>query len=168
MRSKCLLAQERGFTFYELMIVVGILLILATIAIPSYLQSRQTANEAGAIGSLRTVFTSETVYSSDHQNQSADLPTLVTSGALLDSRFATADTKSISGYFFKPGSVAPTGGKLEVIPNGFNIQAFVNGRAGRYEFFIQSDGTIRYADGVNGNPLPAGLNPGDPLYKNNF
>lgn len=168
MRSKCFLAREHGFTFYELMIVVGILMILAVIAIPSYMQSKQTANEAGALGSLRTVFTSETVYSSDHQNQSADLPALVMSGALLDSRFATADSKPIGGYFFKPGSVVPTGGSLEVIPNGFNIQAYVSGHAGRYNFFIQSDGTLRYAGGVNGNPLPAGLNPGDPIYKSNF
>jgi competence protein ComGC len=168
MRTKNHLASERGFTFYELMIVVGILMILAVIAIPGYMQSKQTANEAGALGSLRTVFTSETVYGSENQNKSADLPTLVTTGALLDSRFATADSKPIGGYFFKPGSVAPTGGTLETIPNGFNMQAYVYGHAGRYEFFIQSDGTLRYAGGVNGNALPAGLNPGDPIYKSNF
>jgi prepilin-type N-terminal cleavage/methylation domain-containing protein len=168
MRTQNFISSERGFTFYELMIVVGILLLIATIAVPAYIQSRQAANEAAALGSLRTVHVAETVYSAEHQNSYGDLPTLVTSGALLDSRFAAADTRPIGGYLFKPGSVAPTGGTVETLPNGFNIQAYVSGHAGRYEFFIQTDGTLRYAGAVNGNSLPTGLSPGDPVQKSNF
>lgn len=168
MRKQKHLVNENGFTLIELLLIVGILLVLATLAIPGYLQSKQAANEAGALGSLRTIFVAETVYSADHMNQFADLPTLVSVGALLDSRFATSDSKPINGYLFKPGSVPPTGGVLETLPTGFNMQAYVTGRAGRYEFFIQTDGTLRYAGAVNGNTLPSGLSPGDPLQKVNY
>ncbi len=168
MRMRYVFRDQSGTTLYELLIVVGILLIIATIAIPSYLQSKQTANETAALASLRTIFVAETVYTSDNHGLFGDLPTLVRAGALLDSRFATSDTKPVGGYYFKPGTVAPTGGKLETLPDGFNMQAYVFGHSGRYEYFIQSDGTLRYADAVNGNHLPAGISPGDPVSKVNF
>ncbi len=160
--------DERGFSLFELLIVVGILLILATLAIPSYLRSRQVANETASLAALRTIYTAELVYTSDHHGTYADLPTLVQVGALLDSRFSTSDTKAIGGYLFKPGSVTPTGGTLETLPTGFNMQAYVSGRSGRFEYFIQSDGTLRYADAVSGYSLPPGSSPGDPVSKGSF
>lgn len=46
-----------GFTLIEIMIVVAILVILAVAAIPGFLRSRVIANEASAIGSMRTIST---------------------------------------------------------------------------------------------------------------
>jgi len=43
----------------ELLIGVAIILIIAAIAIPNLLRSRMAANEASAVGSLRTVNTAE-------------------------------------------------------------------------------------------------------------
>ncbi|HQE84703.1 MAG TPA: prepilin-type N-terminal cleavage/methylation domain-containing protein [Candidatus Hydrogenedentes bacterium] len=51
--------KNLGFTLIELMIVVAIIAIIAAIAIPSLLRSRMSANEAGAIGSLRTISAGE-------------------------------------------------------------------------------------------------------------
>ncbi|HXE74143.1 MAG TPA: prepilin-type N-terminal cleavage/methylation domain-containing protein [Candidatus Xenobia bacterium] len=54
--------REKGFSLIELLIVVAIILIIAAIAIPNLLQSRQRANESSASGTLRTINTSEVTF----------------------------------------------------------------------------------------------------------
>jgi prepilin-type N-terminal cleavage/methylation domain-containing protein len=54
--------KRAGFTLIELMIVIAILFIIAAIAIPAMLRSRMAANEANAIGSLRSISTAEIQY----------------------------------------------------------------------------------------------------------
>jgi type IV pilus assembly protein PilA len=58
--------NSKGFSLIELLIVVAIILIIAAIAIPDLLKSRQAANQASAVGSLRTINTSEVAYSTTY------------------------------------------------------------------------------------------------------
>jgi len=55
-----------GFSLIELLIVVAVILIIAAIAIPNYLNSKMRANESSAVQNLRNISTAQVVYSTTY------------------------------------------------------------------------------------------------------
>src|SRR5258708_2095703 len=93
--------SEAGFSLIELLIVVTIIGIIASIAIPNLLASRRAANEAAAVSSVRTISSCEITYQATYGGVYADLPTLG-SKTLTDQVLAAAvnPANAKGGYYF--------------------------------------------------------------------
>ena len=142
MRTK----KNSGFSLLELLIVVAIILIIATIAIPSLLRSRQAANESAAVANLRTINTAQVTYLSSSGGNYGDVTALVAAG-LLDSRFSG----TVSGYTF---SITASGGDYTAQANPSSTNT------GRFGYYSTPDGVVRYSSlttlaptGQAGNPV---------------
>lgn len=58
--------KQKGFSLIELLLVVAVILIISAIAVPSFLRSREAANESSAVGSLHDIETAQVAYSSTY------------------------------------------------------------------------------------------------------
>lgn len=56
------LRNRRGFSLIELLIVIAIILIIITIAVPKLQRARMYAQETAALGAIRTIHTAEVQY----------------------------------------------------------------------------------------------------------
>jgi prepilin-type N-terminal cleavage/methylation domain-containing protein len=136
--------NDRGFSLLELLIVVAIILIIATIAIPSLLRSRQAAQESSAVAQIRTINIAEVTYLSSNQGNYGDIASLIAQG-LLDTRFAPPGI--VSGYVY---TLTASGADYTVtaMPTSPN--------SGRYAYFSSPDAVIRYSTSATGCGGPGG------------
>lgn len=111
--------HSQGFSLIELLIVVAIILIIASIAIPNLLRSRMAANRAAAVSALRNIHNSQAVYilefgnGRDYASSLAQLgpgtPCNATNACLVDSRIGCASepcAKSGYGFFLNSPAVS--------------------------------------------------------------
>ncbi len=54
--------RNYGFSLVELMVVVMVILVIAAIAVPSFVQARMKANEASAVSSMHAIETAQILY----------------------------------------------------------------------------------------------------------
>jgi len=156
--------HQKGFSLIELLIVVAIILIIASIAIPNLLRAKIAANEASAVGSLRTLNTSAIMYSTTYgtgfpgslSSMGGTTGTATsTSAQLIDSVLAHG-TKS--GYtFVYTAAAADSAGSID----SYTITAtpISAGTTGQRMFFTDQSGVIRAnstGSGASANSTPIG------------
>jgi prepilin-type N-terminal cleavage/methylation domain-containing protein len=141
--------KQKGFSLIELLIVVAIILIIAAIAIPNLLRSKMAANEASAVGSLRTLNTSCVTFSTTYGGfpaamsylggeGTASLPTSTTA-ELIDNVLQTGIK---SGYTFSfSAATADSAGNID----NYLITAapITPGVTGIRYFYTDQTGVIR-------------------------
>ncbi len=140
--------KQKGFSLIELLIVVAIILIIAAIAIPNLLRSKMAANEASAVGSLRSINTACVIYSTSYGQYPPTLASLGPPAAGAQATAATADVLDSvlsagtkSGYVFAYAAVAGAGGLFQTYTVLADPQ--VPGTTGQRHFFTDQTGVIR-------------------------
>jgi prepilin-type N-terminal cleavage/methylation domain-containing protein len=67
-------SRKQGFTLVEIMIVVAIIGLLASIAIPNFVKARTTAQQNACINNLRLIDSSKQQWALEQRKQSSDTP----------------------------------------------------------------------------------------------
>ncbi len=132
---------QRGFSLIELLIVIAIILIILSIALPQMGKARMNSQEMAAIAQVRTINQAEIQYQSQFGQYATSLAQLgpAPSGAaegpgasgLIPGNLAAG---AASGYTFSVAN-SPTGYAVTAVPTTF-------GSTGRRTFYSDQSGTI--------------------------
>ena len=135
--------SQRGFSLIELLIVIAIILIILSIALPQMSKSRMHAQEMAAIAEVGTIQKAQVQYYSQFGQYATTLTQLgppTSSGAAEGPQAAGLIPASLangsgSGFTFTL-TATPTGYALTAIPKAF-------GSTGRRTFYSDQTGIIR-------------------------
>jgi len=140
--------RDKGFSLIELLIVVAIILIIAALAVPSFLRSKIAANESAAAAAVRIVTSAQISYSSAYpsvgfSSSLASLggtscaPPTPASACIIDDALASGQR---SGYNFVVANVSgtpATGYNVLATPSAYNSSGVRN-------FCAYEDSMLRY------------------------
>ncbi len=153
--------HDQGFTLIELLIVMSVMLILMTLAIPQAVKAIKSANQTSAMQSVRAIGSAEVQYSSAYPSNgfSCSLAALggasgtapsPTSAELLDPGLSNG-TKS--GYTFAVTNCTKVTVNNQDMFTGFEVTAVPNsiGRTGDRGYCMDENNIIKYdpAGGTN-------------------
>jgi prepilin-type N-terminal cleavage/methylation domain-containing protein len=139
--------RARGFSLIEVLVVVAIILIIAAVAVPSFLRSRMAANESAAAASIRTLNSAQISYNSAYPTVgyastlgalggTSCTPPSATSACLIDTVLAGGQR---TGYNFTLSNVSGT-------PNSsynFIASPIVYNYSGMRYFCSDADAVVR-------------------------
>lgn len=147
--------KQKGFSLIELLIVVAIILIIAAIAIPNLIRSRIAANEASAVGSLRTINTAEATYQSSYPQSgyACSLASLAGTGSVTATSAGLIDTTLgnalKSGYSFNVSGCSAVGSiNIAYSSDGAPV---AQGQTGNRYFCSSQSGVILFGSGNGAN-----------------
>lgn len=127
------IGRQRGFSLMELLVVIGIILVILTMAIPFYYRQIMLSHETAAIRAVGTIQVAEAQFATEHGQYAGSLAELGPGeGELIPEDLAAGKN---NGYLFE---VAAQGG-------GFTIRARpeVFGRTGKSSFYSDETLVIR-------------------------
>ena len=146
-----------GFSLIELLIVVGIILVIAAIAIPNLLRARLAANEASAAKSVETITHSEIAYSiaypgvgfapslTELGSPTGNCTASSSNACLIDSSLTLGQK---SGYNFLATGVSGTGGTYNTFVVGAAPMVF--NKTGSRDYCASNDAVLRARTGAAG------------------
>jgi len=150
-KKKYVSGLESGFSLIELLIVVAIILIIAGIAIPNYIRSKMTANEAATVENIRSISTANVVYSTTYGiGYAASLakigpptgagPATVNAADLIDAVLA-AGVKAGYNFTYAAGPISAAG---TIDTYTLNADPRTPNFSGTRHFFVNATGVIRF------------------------
>ncbi len=135
--------RRAGFTLIEIMIVVAIVIVLTSIAIPGILRSRVTANEGATLANLRTLNDACQIYHMNEQRYPGALLDLSSANpAYIDNVLGSGQKQ---GYQFVYALVDPDHFTVNANPLHTGLLK------GRY-FYMDESGTIRSNNTTQAGP----------------